>query len=117
MKHISTWRLAIITLFALFAWHSKTAHACEIDEYTTGIGNTPAEYMELAENFCVKGQQVMLNRLRGWMVRFVVHGVCDLRYNVFVDRTEYDFEGKYNKPEEWLGRDNAIVCIYRGPNN
>jgi hypothetical protein len=56
--------------------------------------------MELAENFCAKGQQVMLNRLRGWMVRFVVHGVCDLRYSVFVDRTKYDFEGKYNKPEK-----------------
>lgn len=85
---------------------------CEIDRTTTGIGITPREYMELAQSVCKDGYQVFINLIHDGFLRYVVHGICDLRYSVFVDRNEIDFEGKYGKEEEWENRYNSVSCIY-----
>ena len=91
------------------------AQSCEIDITTTGVGITPDDYMNSVESIgCRKGEQVFMNLVHDNYVRYVVHNICDLRHNVFVDRTEHDFEGKYNNQDEWENRNNGIVYIYRG---
>ncbi len=85
---------------------------CEIDRTTTGIGITPSEYMDIASSVCKDGYQVFINLIHDNFLRYVIHGICDLRYSVIVDRNEIDFEGKYGNEEEWEDRYNSVSCIY-----
>ena len=91
------------------------AQSCEIDITTTGVGVTPSDYIESVESTgCRKGEQVFLNLVPNNYVRYVVHNICDLKHNIFVDRIEHNFEGKYDEQDKWKHRNNGVVCIYRG---
>lgn len=107
----------MVFLLALFLPMSisQMTFGCEIDLTTTGVGFTPAEYVDRVEaSGCEKGNQIFLNLIHDRSVRYIVHNICDLRFSVFIDRTEHDFEGKYDEQDKWKYRNNGVVCIYRG---
>ena len=89
--------------------------ACVIDSSTTGVGDTSGEYIGLAEDHCKAGDQVFMNLLHPWMVRYVVQVVCDMRFSVYVDHyVSEDTDLKRNNREKWGERNSSVNCIYRG---
>ena len=91
------------------------ALACTIDDSTTGVGDSSGEYIGLVREHCTAGDQVFMNLLHPWMVRYVVHGICDMRFSVYVD--DYVSENtdlKRASPQKWDERDSSVSCIYKG---
>lgn len=105
--------LIFSTLASIYS--TNVAMACTIDDTTTGVGDSSGEYIWLAEEHCRAGDQVFMNLLHPWMVRYVVHGVCDMRFSVYVDHhVSENTDLKRASPQKWHERDSSVSCIYKG---
>lgn len=93
----------------------NVALARTIDDSTTVVGDSSGEYIGLVREHCTAGDQVFMNLLHPWMVRYVVHGVCDMRFSVYVDDYVSDnTDLQRASPQKWDERDSSVSCIYKG---
>ncbi len=111
MKIFQLFTYSFVFLFLL----TSQVYACTIDDSTTGVGDSSGEYIGLAREYCEVGDQVFMNLLHPWMVRYVVHGVCDMRFSVYVNNyVAENTDLKRANPEKWEERDSSVSCIYKG---